>query len=77
MGLSWFRINFHGSWEGACLAHVRAFEIEQINSLVMCSIGEKCMLKKIEMCKEAVCVASGTHGGPYVRTYHEFCGLLL
>jgi len=41
----------------------RAFEIEQINSLIMCSIGEKCMLKKTGMCKEAVCVASGAHGG--------------
>jgi len=39
-----------------------AFDIEQINSLIMCSTGEKCMPKKTGMCKEAVCVASGIHG---------------
>jgi hypothetical protein len=40
----------------------RAFDIDQINSVIMCSIGEKCLLKKTGMCKEAVCMASGTHG---------------
>ena len=54
-----------------------AFEIEQINSLVMCGIGEKCMPKKTGMCKEAVCVASGTHGGLVLknisRIFVAFC----
>lgn len=45
----------------------RAFDIEQNDSLIMCSIGEMCMLKKTGMCKEAVCMATGNHGGLFCK----------
>jgi len=50
----------------------RAFEIEQINSLIMCSIGEKCMPKDTGVCKEAVYVATRTHGGLLCKNIPRF-----